>query len=327
MGQGLFLGVDGGGTKTEFVLIDRAGRVAGRHQGGASYYLQVGFDGLNRVLADGVAAVIGQADAGPGDIIYAFFGLPAYGEDSEVRPLLDVMPEAVLGHRRYHCGNDMVCGWAGSLASRDGINIVAGTGSIGYGEYRGRNARAGGWGEVFSDEGSAYWIAVQGLNAFTRMSDGRRARGPLHDIFRAHFELADDLDVCGRVMGQGTPSRDAIAALSQLVSRAAEAGDPAALGIFETAGAELAAMVEAIRAAVGIPGAETTAVSYSGGVFNSGKLILEPFSRALTRFDAQYRLQAPLLPPGLGAALYAARCAGEPLPADAIQSLSAVAAS
>ena len=51
--EGLFLGVDGGGTKTEFVLIDREGRLVARHQTGTSYYLQIGFDGLNRVLMEG----------------------------------------------------------------------------------------------------------------------------------------------------------------------------------------------------------------------------------------------------------------------------------
>ena len=74
----------------------------------------------------------------------------------------------------------MVCGWAGALAGEDGINIVAGTGSIAYGEYRGRSARAGGWGELFSDEGSAYWLAREGLRLFSRMSDGRAPRGALY---------------------------------------------------------------------------------------------------------------------------------------------------
>jgi hypothetical protein len=57
--------------------------------------------------------------------------------------------------------NDAVCAWAGSLGGEDGITIVAGTSSIGYGERKGRAARAGGWGEPFSDEGSAYWIHIQ----------------------------------------------------------------------------------------------------------------------------------------------------------------------
>ncbi len=98
--------------------------------------------------------------------------------------MLDALPADVLGHDRYSCGNDMVGGWAGSLAGRDGVNVIAGTGSMAYGERGGTAHRVGGWSEVFGDEGSAYWVAVQGLNAFSRMADGRLPRGPLHALVR-----------------------------------------------------------------------------------------------------------------------------------------------
>lgn len=321
---GLYLGVDGGGTKTDFVLIDADGRLLARHQGGSSYYLQTGLDGLNHVLSEGVQAVLSAAGLGAGDLTYAFFGLPAHGEDSEVQPLLDVLPQAVLGHSRYLCGNDMICGWAGSLAGEDGINIVAGTGSIGYGEYHGRAARAGGWGEVFSDEGSAYWIAIQGLNAFARMSDGRLPKGPLHGLLKSHFKLSADLDLCGRVMGDGVFSRDSIAALSRFVAEAAGAGDAQAQAIFGRAATELAAMIEAIRQNLTWPVTEAVRVSYSGGVFNSEDLILTPLRRALAAFSATYELSAPLMSPGVGAALYAARRAGEPLAPEALDRLKSL---
>ena len=68
--------------------------------------------------------------------------------------------------------------------------LIAGTGSIAYGEFDGRTARAGGWGELFSDEGSAYWIAREGLKLFSRMSDGRSARGALYDILRQSLRAA-----------------------------------------------------------------------------------------------------------------------------------------
>ena len=320
--RGLYLGVDGGGTKTSFVLIDPAGAVVAEHQGTTSYYLQIGFDGLNRVLSEGVHAVLATAKATVGDIIYAFFGLPAHGEDSVAQGLLDVMPEAVLGHRRYVCGNDMVCGWAGSLAGADGINIVAGTGSIGYGERRGLKARAGGWGEIFSDEGSAYWIAIQGLNAFTRMSDGRRPRGALHGIFKAHFALEQELDICARLMGAEPPSRDQVAALSQLVAEAARAGDAAAQAIFDDAGRELADVIDAIRKALKCPDGERIPLSYSGGVFKSGDLILTPLRAELAARSRDYDLVAPALSPSLGAALYAARLSGDPLSPEAIARLA-----
>src|SRR5690606_36453200 len=111
------------------------------------------------------------------------------------------------GHDRYACDNDMVCGWAGSLACSDGINIIAGTGSMGYGQRQGTAARAGGWGEAFSDEGSAYWIAAQGLNAYSRMSDGRLSRGALHAVFNAELALEQDLAICARVYGEQAYSR------------------------------------------------------------------------------------------------------------------------
>jgi N-acetylglucosamine kinase-like BadF-type ATPase len=316
----LFLGVDGGGTKTRFVLVDRDGNLLASQQGPGSYHLEIGMDGLRAVLADGLAALFGQAGIDGGAIAHAFFGIPAHGEDSVALPLLDAMPESLLGHRRYRCGNDMVCAWAGSLGGEDGINVVAGTGSIGYGERRGKSARAGGWGEVFGDEGSAYWIAVQGLNVFTRMSDGRLPKGPLHAAFRTSFGLSTDLDLCAKVLNEHT--RRSIAAMSELVTRAARDGDPSAVRIFDDAARELAAVVEAVRQALEFAAGEGVPVSYSGGVFNAGPLILGPFERHLARQSGSYRLQAPIVPPSGGAAIYAAKLAAQPLSVAAIARLA-----
>src|SRR5258705_12035006 len=112
----LFLGVDGGGTKTHFVLVDGDGTLVASHEGPTSYHLEVGMDGVRAVLADGVAALFRQAGIDGSAITHAFFGLPAYGEDSAAQPLLDAMPQPLLGHSRYRCGSDIFCAWAGSLA-------------------------------------------------------------------------------------------------------------------------------------------------------------------------------------------------------------------
>jgi N-acetylglucosamine kinase-like BadF-type ATPase len=316
----VFLGVDGGGTKTEFVLIDSDGVVRARHQGATSYYLQIGLDGLSAVLSEGIAAVLAEAKLAASDIAYAFFGLPAFGEDSLIEERIAAIPEPLLGHRRYRCGNDMVCGWAGSLACEDGINIVAGTGSIGYGERGTHAARSGGWGEIFGDEGSAYWIAIQGLNAFTRMSDGRLPSGPLHRIFKQHFDISEDLDLCGRVMGDGAASRDKIASLSRLVFQAAQEGDGTALAIFDQAAAELAAIVDAIRIRLGYGDEEDVRVSYSGGVFRSGETVMAPLRRHLASRFAPVLVE-PRFSPSIGAALYAARLARQRLDAAALARL------
>ncbi len=307
MSKLVYLGVDGGGTKTRFALIDGDGRMLGEAQLGTTYHPHVGLDGVRAVLAEGVAEVLAGAGRTAADVGYAFFGLPAYGEDQQAMALLQACPAAVLGHDRYTCDNDMVCGWAGSLACADGINIVAGTGSIGYGQRRGLAARAGGWGEAFSDEGSAYWIAMRGLNAYSRMSDGRLPKGPLHAILNAHFQLDDDLDICARVYGENAYARGELAQLSRQVAEAARAEDDAAVEIFRDAGRELALICDALRLALRFEPGEPVLVSYSGGAFSAGGLLLVPLTNALRAASPQFEVRAPLHAPHYGAALYAAR--------------------
>lgn len=305
-----YLGVDGGGTKTRFALIDEAGRVISQAQLGTTYHPEVGLDGVRETLSRGVAEVMGAIGLEPGALAFAFFGIPAHGEDSRITPVLDAMPAPILGHARYACDNDMVCGWAGSLACADGINIVAGTGSIGYGQRQGVAARAGGFGEVFSDEGSAYWIAVQGLNAWSRMSDGRMPRGPLHGLVKQALEVEHDLDVCARVYGEQACSRGELAHLSRVVANAAESGDAAARAIFARAGQELADIADTIRRSLGFVAGEPVPLSWSGGAFSAGELLLKPFRDALHAATPDFELRAPRHEPHLGAALYAARLAG-----------------
>lgn len=307
--RSLYLGVDAGGTKTCLVLLSGDGSVLARHVAGSGYYLQTGLDGLKATLRGGLDRLLADAGAEPAAIAHAFFGLPAYGEDSRLQPVLDALPGELLGHSRYTCGNDMVCGWAGSLGGADGISITAGTGSIGYGEREGLKARAGGWGELFSDEGSAHWIARRALNLFSRMSDGRLPRGPLHALVRAHFALDDDLDLCARVLGDGAAQRDRIASLSGLASQAAAQGDSAVIALFGQAAEELAAIAESIRLALGYGEDEPVPLSYSGGVFAAGPLVLGPFAAALAARSPGYDLREPLFEPGHGAALYARRLA------------------
>jgi len=304
-----YLGVDGGGTKTRFALVDAGGRLLAEAQLATTYHPQVGLDGVRATLAEGVERVLSDAGIAREAIGHAFFGLPAYGEDSRVTPLLDAIPRAILGHDRYACDNDMVCGWAGSLACGDGINIVAGTGSIGYGQRRGVAARAGGWGETFSDEGSAHWIAVQGMNAFSRMSDGRLPKGPLHALLRERLQLEHDLDLCARVYGERALSRGELAQLSPLVAEAARQGDEAAASIFRGAGEELARIADTLRVVLAFAEGERVPVSWSGGAFSTGELLRAPFTRALQARNPAFELHEPLHAPHLGAALYAMRLA------------------
>lgn len=316
-----FLGIDGGGTKTAFLLIDGRGEVLATHEAGPAYYLEIGLPALRTMLAQGIGQLLQRAGRPLADLRYSFIGLPAYGEDSRLQHELDAIATPLLPRERYACGNDAVCGWAGALGGEDGIHLICGTGSMAYGQAGARVARSGGWGELFSDEGSAYWIAREGLTLFSRMSDGRLAQGPLHKLLQRHFVLEADLDLCGAIYG-AHQARSQLAALCPLIAEAAAAGDTAAQALFVRAAEELAQMVDAVRASLSIDGQIVVPVSYSGGLFRQSARLLTPLRAALAARANPYSLQTPRYSPVAGAALYAARLAGAPLSGAALEALA-----
>lgn len=317
----MFLGVDGGGTKTAYALVDAEGGLRATHVGATIDHLAEGLDAARARLKEGLESTLVQAHATPREVGYAFLGLPAYGEDGEMTAALDAMPAAVLGRGRYRCGNDMVCSWAGSLACVDGISVIAGTGSMAYGEYAGRQARCGGWGELIGDEGSAYWIAREGMNLFSRMSDGRAARGPLHALVRERLGLAEDLYLCSRIYGARADKRDAFAQFARLVHEAAQSGDAEATAIFARGARELVACVLATHRALAAPPGESLPVSHSGGVVDNAPAMVDAFRAGLAAAPVRLEYRAPRFPPAVGAALYAARLAGTPLREPALHRL------
>lgn len=309
----MFLGVDGGGTKTGFCLMNQQGQILSTVTTGSCSYFSTGFDGMERALRQGVAETCREAAITTSAVEYAFFGLPTYGESSNDLPLLDEIPARILGHGRYRCDNDMVCGWAGSLGATDGINVIAGTGSMAYGEHGEHKARCGGWSELFGDEGSAYWIAVRGLSCFSRMSDGRQPKSALHAMIMSHLQLGNELDLIDVVVNQWQGDRAKIASLSKLVVAAAEEGDRHALKIIERAAGELAEQVDVTRQQLDFAPEEEVVVSYSGGVFSAGEMLVNAFKSELSGLSDRYALRSPLYSPAVGAAMYAARLNHTPI--------------
>ena len=322
----MYLGVDAGGTKTAYAIIDADGRIRSRHVGPSVSHLSEGFTRANEILIQGIGAVVNDAALEASDLTFSFVGLPAYGEDSATTVRMNAMPAWLLDVARYRCGNDMVCSWAGSLACADGISVISGTGSIAYGEYAHRSARAGGWGELIGDEGSAYWIAREGMNLFSRMSDGRAARGALYDLVRERLKIKIDLDLCSRVYGELASARRVFAQFAPLIHEAALAGDTQTAAIFQRAADELVECVVATRRSLAVPDTYVLPVSHSGGVFNGATLLLNAFRAALIAAPLPLEYRSPQYPPEIGAALYAAQLSGSPLSGSALRALAGAAA-
>ena len=304
-----FLGVDGGGTKTAFVLINKNGETVFRYTTTSAHIAQIQKQGLIRLFEE-FFTELDKKGLNKDDIEYSFLGMPGYTESA----LWDTQIEEVLASYfkdKHTCGNDAVAGWAGSLACNVGINLVAGTGTICFGiDDHQNSARSGGWGHLIGDEASGFWLGKQVLEIFTKQSDGRELKSPLYTIFKDTVKLQNDNDLIDIVYNRWLGSRDKIADLSKIAYVALLEGDTNAKELIELCAKEMASMVHAV--AKKLEFSNTIEVSYSGGVFKMGEHILPIFTKYLNQNsdNLQFSIKQPIFEPDKGSALYAAKLGG-----------------
>jgi len=299
-----FLGIDGGGTKTKFILCDDKGLTKAEYTNETSHYLQVGLDGLTSCIEEGLKNISKLANIQITDISYAYMGDAGYGDVKSECPMIEAAIAKGMHGIKFSVVNDCEVALAGALALDDGINIVAGTGSIGVGHSNKTNTTltCGGWHHgIGSDEGSGYWLAYQLLHRFTRQADGRDPKTALYDVLYKKLELEEDGQLISRVVEEWNLDRTKVASLAPIVKQLCELNDPNGYEIFDRAANELADIIITLYRRLEFTG--DIKVSYTGGIFKNGEVLLSPLRNILAKYHME--LAEPILPPDKGAVLLA----------------------
>ena len=283
------LGLDSGGTKTIAAVADRSGRVVARVSG----------EGLDPTAGDGWEVRLAGLVAPLGPVDAATLGMPFHGEIPEISARQISVATALFG-ASVQVLNDVAVGFEGALAGRDGVLILAGTGSMAWARGPLGTVRTGGWGDVFGDEGSAFWIGREALGMVSRHLDGRNPSAAFAQGVLGRLGIAGS-DLIGWTYRQDH-LRAGIAAVAVHVSDLADHGDAEARRLMQRAAAHLS---ELGRAAAEASGTGAPLLwSVAGGVFRDATL-----SGAVTALMASDPVP-PRLPPVGGAILSAARAAG-----------------
>ena len=133
-----------------------------------------------------------------------------------------------------------------------GVALISGTGSVAYGrDPRGREARAGGWGWLIGDDGSAVWLARETAREVMRRSDAGEALGALGAALLEAADARDTAELIGRLHRMREPRE--WAALARVVFDAA-GHDAGAESLVERAAADLAELVAVVRARLALVG-------------------------------------------------------------------------
>lgn len=265
----LFLGVDGGGSKTLAVIVDEGGYERGRGVAGSSNHEVVGMERAVAAIHEAVGKATANARADL-PLTAAWIGLAGIDHPRDIELLAPAVSSFAASVR---VTNDAELALS-TLPRQVGVAVISGTGSIALGrDTRGALARAGGWGHVLGDEGSGFGIGREALQCAVRAADGRGPATAMLDTILRHWRLSAPEALLECVYP--TFDKTAIAALAPLVLALARAGDPVACRIEMRAASELALAIIAVARKLDFA-AGLLPVAFGGGV-----LIHEERLRAL----------------------------------------------
>jgi N-acetylglucosamine kinase-like BadF-type ATPase len=292
------VGVDGGATRTRFVLADADGQTLAECEGGPGL-LGAGAD---QDVADRIVERTREMVREAGKhlpVEVACVGLAGVAGRPEARAFArdHIMDQGVA--RQVLVVADYEIAFRDAFDQGDGILMIAGTGSVAVGQIgAGPPVRVGGWGALLGDEGSGYRIGLGGIRVAVRGAEGRNSPTRLTDrLFRAL--AADSVDEVFEWSKRAT-KRD-VAALAPLVIEEADRGDAAAGEIVARAVDGLIQHAEALTNAAGTqPPPEIALV---GGLVEPGGLLRQRTLDALER--AGFRARAGRVLPTRGAVLMA----------------------
>lgn len=279
----LFLGIDGGGTKTEFVLISAGGYVLKRLVKAGCNPNDIGYSKMVALLTDGIGAIIAEFQS----VKAIFCGIAGMSSGNYAERLHEEL-KTRYPQTAIEVKTDSFNLFA--LNEKAHMAVISGTGSVVFVRQGDAYKRLGGWGYLLDHAGSAYDIGRDALRAALREEDLQEPPSLLRRLLCQKVNANTIWEHINTVYSEGRPY---IAKLATVVFDAYRQGDEKAVQIVDR---NAQALAELLNTGVRLYGADPVAVA-SGGIF-------EHCGDIMTAHIQKYSdvaLQINTLPPVCGA--------------------------
>lgn len=306
MANACYIGIDGGGTRTVGVALDRDGHVLCRAEEKSINYCSVGMSeavgALSRIVSvlqktaacPAMALAVGSSalDERVRDELYDDFC-----NQIDKDPTLSAIPTRIIK-------SDAFMALAALGNEERGAILISGTGMMGLASNQGALQTVGGWGDVFGDRGSGYAIGLGGLICALDYADGLNPAGEALFLAACEFySLSTAADLIAKVYAP-TFDKSKIAAFSLCVTALAEKKDAASIDLLNRAANDLADYAVALGNFLGpLP----FSLGFYGSVLTKNQFVFSKVRELLKKRLPQAKITIPEMPAETAAALLAIR--------------------
>ncbi len=296
----MYIGIDGGATKTLAYLGNASKEVISTFETGATNYHSVGLDATTNRIKEIFDYFKAENNVDMDDIKTICFGAAGVDTDNDRVTILNIFNDlGIAGKTIVH--NDSVTALAGANRGMNGAIIISGTGSISFGIGKdNQEVRVGGWGHVIDDDGSGYAIGRDGLRKIMEGYDGRGAETKIWDLVKKELNIEHQEELITFIYNVNTQKHD-IAKLAPCVVQLWQQ-DEAADQIIEKTVDDLTEVIFALTQRMGI---EKYPLGLCGSVVQKADCIRELLKE---RVNAKYPgidIHLPLENAAMGALIMA----------------------
>lgn len=267
------IGIDGGGSGSTLKIFSEDGVEVGAVVGGPTNISAQPAYEVKSILESLINEGLTNAKVNIDDVAAICIGAAGAGRERQASILKELIADIGIKGNIVIKDDTHIALVAGA-GKEEGIIVIAGTGSIAYGRTtEGRSFRAGGWGHIIGDEGSAYYIGVKAINEALKSYDGRSGSTALLPMILEAIG-ADSVDQLVEYVYRGEFSKSKIAKLARVVDEVFKKGDKTAKSILEESAYELFLLADAVIKALDMT---DTVLVTSGSVLLKNKFIFDNF--------------------------------------------------
>lgn len=302
-----FLGIDGGATKTEGVIIDENEKIITHVLGGPVNYHQDGEKQTAYNLEKTIKKALAKTNLKTEDISFAVLGLAGLDTKEDKRILNQIAKGLLDGtfKDRVKVVSDVEIAFAACIDKHYGAVLISGTGANCFARGKnGKSAWAGDWGYLLGDQGSGFALAQAALKAVMKDFDGRGEKTILTKLILEKLNLNEAGNLLRWVYQKEVPVSK-IASLAPLVFEAYKVGDRVVQELVRTLISEMVLNVKTVAHQVGLVGEEFE-IGLVGGIFKE-KQVFEILDKEIKIVMPKAKLVLPKVEPATAAAILAKR--------------------